>query len=346
MSRVARPRTAMSRIFKSRIVKSRVALPVAGALLLGAAPATALNFEPSTNGEVIRASGPIEPGDAAKLRKLLDEDVRYRFGMPRTGVTLNLHSPGGSVLSGLELANLVRERGLMTHVTADSVCASACTFVFIGGVRRTMLGKFGIHAMSVSRGQQVTVVSDEHLDNVQQLTSTLINLAISMIGDARMITNMLKVPGSDIRLVADNQLAEWRIITNAARPSQRMKASFDCAQQKLGTIEKMVCDHLHLADADRRMATALSWLVERNLVANLKEEQERWVKYRESCGNVSGPSSEFGALGCVRDAYDIRVNQLEGLKSFHEAASKPPAAGGWKEHAPMQEITTIRDQQR
>jgi uncharacterized protein len=234
----------------------------------------------------------------------------------------------------------------MTHVRADSVCASACTFVFIGGVRRTMLGQFGIHAMSVGRQGQITVVSDEHLDNVQRLTSTLISLAITLIGDARMITHMLVVPGSDIRIVSDSQLAEWRIITHASRPTQRMKASFDCSQQNLQEVEKMVCDHLHLADADRRMSAALNWLLEQNAVADLKQEQEKWAKYRDSCSNVPGPSAEFGPLSCVREAYDIRVGQLEGLKTFHEAAAQGPAASGWKAHAPMQEITTIRDQQR
>jgi uncharacterized protein len=329
------------------LIMFRIALPLAAGIFLSATVgASALNFEPSPNGEVIRASGPIEPGDAAKLRKLLDEDSRYRFSMPRNGVTLSLHSPGGSVLSGLELANFVRERGLMTLVTQDSICASACTFVFIGGVKRIMLGKFGIHAMSIGRGQQISVVSDEHLDNVQQLTSTLINLALSMIGDARMITAMLKVPGSDIRLVSDSQLAEWRIITHAGRPTQRMKASFDCGRQQLSNVEKMVCDQLHLADADRRMAAAFDWLQERKLVANLKKEQDRWAKYRDSCNNIPGPSVEFGPLSCVQEAYAIRVGQLEGLKTFHEAASKPPAVNGWKEHTPVKEITTIRDQKQ
>ena len=47
------------------------------------------------------------------------------------------------------LANFVRQRGLNTNVSETSECYSACTFVFIGGVKRTILGKFGIHRMSM-----------------------------------------------------------------------------------------------------------------------------------------------------------------------------------------------------
>lgn len=324
------------------------ALP-AIALLLGLGlpqRANALTFEPSPNGEIIKAQGPIEPGDADKLRKLLREDTRYQYGLVRAGTTLHLHSPGGSVVAGIELANAIRERGLMTFVGPESGCYSACTFVFLGGVKRTILGKFGIHAMSKGRRDQITVFNDTDLAAVQLLTSTLINLAQQLTGDSRMITAMLVVPSEDIRIVPDNFLAEWRIITAASRPEQRMKASFDCAASGLGPIEMLVCDNLVLADSDRRMATAFAWLKEQKAIADIEKDQERWQQYRDSCRNVVGLGVEAGTMTCVTEAYDIRVRQLEGLMSFHEASAKGPAASGWKPNTPAPDITTLRQKQQ
>ncbi|MCC7347277.1 MAG: hypothetical protein IT538_07745 [Variibacter sp.] len=327
----------------------RVAALTAYALLLAVArpeAATALTFEPSENGEVIKANGPIAPGDADNLRKLLREDPRYQYGLVRGGTTLHLNSPGGSVVAGIELANAIRASALMTMVTADSGCYSACTFTFLGGVKRTVLGKFGIHAMSKGRRDQITVFSDTDLAAVQLLTSTLINLTQSLVGDSRMITAMLVVPSEDIRLVPDDLLAEWRIITTAARPQQRMKASFDCSKRGLQPIDLAVCDNLTLADADRRMDAAFKWLKDHKAVPDIEKEQERWKAYRESCRNVVGLGAEAGMLNCVREAYDVRVRQLEGLVSFHEASQKAPAAEGWKPHTPAPDITKLQEQQQ
>lgn len=328
-------------------MKTPRALLLAALLSAGLAqPATALTFEPSSDGSIIRLNGPIENGDAEKFRQFLGPDYVARHGL-RFGATLYLNSPGGSVVAGMELANAIREAGLMTHVSADSGCYSACTFVFLGGIRRTMLGKFGIHAMSKGRrAQSITIYSDQDFDAVQQLTSTLINLAQSLIGDSRMITAMLTVPGADIRLVPDKQLAEWRIITHASRPAQRMSASFDCGKSPLEDMEKVVCDHLVLADADRRMTAAYDWLSKKGGIENLESDQERWRAYRASCRNVLGPDRDVNVLACVREAYDVRVRQLEGLMTYHQASALAPAAKNWTAIPPLEEINTFRQQRQ
>jgi hypothetical protein len=55
------------------------------------------------------------------------------------------NSPGGSLIAGMEIGRLLRQRGYDTHVgkrTADvhelvgGVCYSACPFAYAGGVRR------------------------------------------------------------------------------------------------------------------------------------------------------------------------------------------------------------------
>lgn len=49
---------------------------------------------------------------------------------------IELNSYGGLVKDAYELAQLIRERGLVTRVRAGARCASACTLLFQAGVRR------------------------------------------------------------------------------------------------------------------------------------------------------------------------------------------------------------------
>jgi uncharacterized protein YecT (DUF1311 family) len=301
--------------------------------------ASAMTFEPSSDGRIIYAIGPIIQGDAARLKKVLDEDPRFQYGALNRAPTLHLQSPGGQVIAGIELANFVRQRGLNTNVSETSECYSACTFVFIGGVKRTILGKFGIHRMSMGGDGKIQTFTDEHLEFIQELTSTLINFAQNLIGDSRMIAAMLTVPARGIEVVRDELLVEWRIITTASRPSQRMKTSFDCGAQGLNEIQHLVCENLVLADSDRRLATAYAWLVDSKKVENAKDEQDRWLKHRDSCRYVVGPAEEDVRLNCVRRAYALRLEQLEGLMSYYKASATEPASDGWQEYKQRDDIT-------
>jgi uncharacterized protein YecT (DUF1311 family) len=205
-------------------------------------------------------------------------------------------------------------------------------------------GKYGIHAMAKGGPGRIAVYSDRDFDEVQQLTSTLINMAQSLVGDSRIISAMLTVRNAEIRVVPDNFLAEWRVITHATRPSQRMVASFDCNKSGLQDVERMVCDQLVLADADRRVASAYEKLAKKNAVEGLAAEHARWRGYLASCRNVLGPDHATNMQSCIREAYDIRMKQLEGLTAFHEASARTPAAAKWKELAAPEDINVFRQE--
>ncbi len=84
-----------------------------------------------------------ERGDTAYLTGSFDAEDEAKFAaflmQPRTRPLriLYLHSHGGVVQSAIAIGRMVRRAGLATAVLADrTVCDSACTFVFAGGVRR------------------------------------------------------------------------------------------------------------------------------------------------------------------------------------------------------------------
>lgn len=73
-------------------------------------------------------SGPVVDGDLAHLRDAL-QDTTLRQVL--------LHqSPGGDSSTGLRLGHEIRQAGLNTLLSGQ--CASACGYMFLGGVERRL----------------------------------------------------------------------------------------------------------------------------------------------------------------------------------------------------------------
>lgn len=87
-------------------------------------------------GSVIRLTGQIAPGDAARLEELLISDslltcVKETY-CPYSAV-LSLNSPGGNLAEALRLAEVVRKYQLVTVLEKNAVCASSCVYPFVSG---------------------------------------------------------------------------------------------------------------------------------------------------------------------------------------------------------------------
>jgi hypothetical protein len=100
-------------------------------LLVAVAEVDAMNFTLARDQLAVRASGPIEAGDAAKFAALPKFE------------TLELDSPGGLVSEALAMAaNIDARRGMRTVVKPGASCASACAMaLFVSGETRVVLPK-------------------------------------------------------------------------------------------------------------------------------------------------------------------------------------------------------------
>jgi membrane-bound ClpP family serine protease len=88
---------------------------VASFLLAAITGASAMDFNNSSDHLTVRATGPIEKGDATKFAELPKFE------------TLELDSPGGLVGEALAIAaNIDARGGIRTVVKAGASCASAC----------------------------------------------------------------------------------------------------------------------------------------------------------------------------------------------------------------------------
>jgi len=88
-------------------------------------------------------AGEITPRDvasAAIMIKLL-KDGKQRLA----GNAVWFASNGGDIDAGMDLGRMLRKLGVYTLVGTNDQCLSACVFAFMGGERRSVAGRLGIH---------------------------------------------------------------------------------------------------------------------------------------------------------------------------------------------------------
>jgi len=131
-------------------------------------PAAAMEFAAKRqSGElVLIAHGDIKVGDSEQLRSVLN----------RTNIsaaTVYLDSSGGSVGESFRIGALIRERRLGTVVPNSAECASACVFVFAGGIVREVHpgGKVGVHMASM-------MFDEEYVNRLETLLLTQTSLSV------------------------------------------------------------------------------------------------------------------------------------------------------------------------
>jgi hypothetical protein len=105
----------------------------------------------------VSPSGPALPAEEVRVflaGEITHKDVdsaRVMQGLVNSGKqkivgnTVWLASNGGDIDAGMELGRLLRKWGMYTLVGKDDQCLSACVFAFMGGERRSVTGRLGIH---------------------------------------------------------------------------------------------------------------------------------------------------------------------------------------------------------
>jgi len=87
--------------------------------------------------------GYITPADVygAKVMESLLRKGRQKIA----GGIVSFASNGGEVDAAMELGRILRKLGVSAVVAEGDLCLSSCVFAFMGGDRRTVSGKIGIH---------------------------------------------------------------------------------------------------------------------------------------------------------------------------------------------------------
>ncbi len=139
------------------------------------------------NGDLVRiyAKGTIEKNTASELLHLT------KANNINSAIVL-FDSPGGSLIEGISLGQLIRELGFSTGIATfnngkmetEGVCASACAYSFMGGINRYYIGgntALGLHQFSSGSNALST-------EKVQKISGLLVAYMQEMGIDALAFT--------------------------------------------------------------------------------------------------------------------------------------------------------------
>lgn len=190
----------------TRLTYRGAALLLGLVALLAAWPADAMTFAERRLGglTVVAAAGKIVPGDTARLRAFL-------AGRTISGATILLDSPGGVLGEALDMGRLLRDRRLGTRVATGAECASACVFVFAGGVVREAEpgALLGVHTASL-------VFSEDY---VERLFGILVDPTLEPVDRVRVVVLLSETTAAQSMARQANFLASMGISLKLLFPS-------------------------------------------------------------------------------------------------------------------------------
>jgi hypothetical protein len=164
----------------------------------------------------IFAQGPIDAAAAERFRAFVREKG---IGWAR----IELDSPGGSLLGGVQLGEAIRELGFDTGVEARgweygqpaaAICASACAYAFGGGVSRFVsdqAGRLGIHQFTDGDDNQ------GDLGEAQLISGALVDYLQEMGVDASAFAIASTAASSDMVWLTAEQAVGLRLANNGTR---------------------------------------------------------------------------------------------------------------------------------
>ena len=270
--------------------------------------ASALEFIDLDNGEIL-ARGQVEVNDADKFRALVTTEFRQRHGIMRFPAILYFDASGGSHIGALRLGAALRESHVWAKVSKGAKCYGACAWAFLGANRRSVEGAYSIHPAPSSTPE--TAKTPMRADSLQALAAATIVYVEKNTGREDLASYALEPRPAGSTAFTDPQLLRMAVITEAVRPTQYGTPSFDCRAPTLTTVRRIICQSPDIAAQDRQILERLQDL--RKLAPDLvpAAEQERWLRYRDSCENDTAPNGEDGIRWCLMAAYAKRLEQLE-----------------------------------
>lgn len=163
----------------------------------------------------LRIEGQITQTDADRFM-ILANLLRSHFEM----ITVDLNSPGGSVLAATQIGNVIRRDWFLTEISDGSdgkpaaECDSACVYVFAAGVAR-MAGeqsKIGIHRPYFEPQLFSGLTPEQAATKYDLLAKQVHNYLIAMGMDEKLFIEMMKVPSQEMRFLSYKKSADYFLI--------------------------------------------------------------------------------------------------------------------------------------
>lgn len=145
-------------------------------------------FVDASNPSVFFLIGDIDDRVSLNFERAIDQ-----FGTPSVIV---LSSNGGLVNQALVVASRVNNLHINTMIAKDSVCFSACSFIFLAGAAKVADGSLGVH--------QISAVESDLIAG-QVAISDIIDILGQFDVPNELIVNMLRTPPNDMYVLSDEE---------------------------------------------------------------------------------------------------------------------------------------------
>lgn len=155
-----------------------------------------LDIRVTDEGRTLVLDGATGIAAAARVRTALERNDALR--------TVVVAGPGGRVGPAYQIARLIRARGLDTRV--ERSCYSACTVIFLGGVRRSLgpRGELGFHRLSFPG------MDDAELADANRQLRDFMVFAGQVT--AAFVRRVMETPSESIWIPTAQELLEARVI--------------------------------------------------------------------------------------------------------------------------------------
>lgn len=168
-----------------------------------------------SEGYRLRLAGPLDVGDADKMRDFLSALKGRQTSSASALATIELDSPGGVLDEGMQMGRLFRQFGVTTLVRSNARCFSACALAFLGGAtvkaveivpsrRLEIGGQLGFHAFWAARSNRTADAAYSHEKGVAEgraASALVLQYATEMGADSGLIARTLLRPPEDITYI-------------------------------------------------------------------------------------------------------------------------------------------------
>lgn len=155
----------------------------------------------------LTAIGRIEPGTAEEFSTFLTE-------LETDIDTVYLHSPGGSVLDAINMAELLRSSEIATRIAANAYCASACPLLFAGGVDRSVEADAWVGVHQVFADATTVGGHEAGMADAQQISALCQQHLADMGVEAELWTKAMQTPADSLYVLTEDELASFNLVTD------------------------------------------------------------------------------------------------------------------------------------
>jgi hypothetical protein len=149
---------------------------------------------------------------AAAIRRIVD--AAERCG---TRIIVMSKMPGGSVIDAIYIGSIIRAREYVTAMLPDSVCASACGLIYVGGTQRFWRsgGRFVIHRPEIRASFKTPA---DELQAYENLRTRLAHYISTMGGNPDYVDAMYAVRPGGYEQLDERDLTRLGLVTAVGSP--------------------------------------------------------------------------------------------------------------------------------